>query len=62
MNYLIQFDCKCDQESRVIELGLELDIEYLPVKKNTLIELFPPLILNNMSILGDSTKSAEWYV
>jgi hypothetical protein len=47
---------------RVIELGLELGIEDLPVRKNKLIELFSQLILNDMSILGDSTKSAERYV
>ena len=38
---------------------LELGIEELPVRKNKLIELFPQLILNNMFILGNSTKSAE---
>jgi hypothetical protein len=41
---------------------LELDIKDLPVRKNKLIELFFQLILGNMSILGKSTKSAEWYV
>jgi hypothetical protein len=41
---------------------LELDIKDLPVRKNKLIEMFSQLILNNMSILGNSTKSAERYV
>jgi hypothetical protein len=41
---------------------LEFDIKDLPVRKNTLIELFSQLILNDMSILGNSTKSAERYV
>jgi hypothetical protein len=41
---------------------LELDIKDLPVKKNKLIELISQLILNNMSILGNSTKSAEKYI
>jgi hypothetical protein len=40
---------------------LELDIKDLPVRKNKLTELFTQLILNNRSILGSSTKSAEWY-
>ncbi len=34
----------------------------LLVRKNKLIELFSQLILNDMSIWGNSTKSAEWYV
>jgi hypothetical protein len=37
---------------------LELDIKDLPVRKNMLIELFSQLILDNMSFLGNSTKSA----
>jgi hypothetical protein len=41
---------------------LDLDIENLPVRKNKLIELFSQLILDNMSILGDSTNTAEQYV
>jgi hypothetical protein len=41
---------------------LELDIEDLPLRKNKLIELFFQLILDNMSILGNSTKSAERYI
>ncbi len=41
---------------------LELDIKDLPVRKNKLIEMFSQLILDNMSILGNSTKSAEWYI
>jgi hypothetical protein len=41
---------------------LEPDIKDLPVRKNKLIELFSQLILDNMSILGDSAKSAERYV
>jgi hypothetical protein len=43
-------------------LKVELDIKDLPVRKNKLIELFSQLILDNMSILGNSTKSAEWYI
>ncbi len=43
-------------------LKLELDIKELPVRKNELIELFSQLILNDMSILGNSTKSAELYI
>jgi hypothetical protein len=43
-------------------MKFELDIKDLPVKKNKLIELFSQLILEDMSILGNSTKSAEWYV
>ncbi len=43
-------------------LKLELDIEDLPVRKNKLIEVFSQLILNDMSILGNSTKSAERYI
>jgi hypothetical protein len=38
---------------------LELDIKDLLVRKNKLIELFSQLILDDMSILGNSTKSAE---
>jgi hypothetical protein len=38
-------------------LKLELDIKDLPVRKNKLIELFSQLILDNMSTLGNSTKS-----
>jgi hypothetical protein len=41
---------------------LELDIKDLPVRKNKLIELFSQLILDDMSILGNSAKSAERYV
>jgi hypothetical protein len=41
---------------------LELDIKDLLVRKNKQIELFSQLILDDMSILGDSTKSAEWYI
>jgi hypothetical protein len=47
---------------RVIELGLELDIKDLSVRKNKLIEVLSQLILDDMSILGSSTKSAEWYI
>ncbi len=38
---------------------LELDIKALPVRKNKLIKLFFQSILDSMSILGNSTKSAE---
>jgi hypothetical protein len=38
---------------------LELDIKDLPVRKNKLIELFSQSILDNMSILGNRTKSAK---
>ena len=41
---------------------LELDIKDLPVRKNKLIELFSQLILDDMSLLGDSTKSAKQYI
>jgi hypothetical protein len=41
---------------------LELYIEDLPVRKNTLIELFSQLIFDNMFILVNLTKSAKWYV
>ncbi len=41
---------------------LELDIEYLPVRKNKIIESFSQMILDDMSILGNSTKSAKRYV
>jgi hypothetical protein len=41
---------------------LELDIKDLLVRKNKLIELFSQSILDNMSILGNSTKSAERYI
>jgi hypothetical protein len=41
---------------------LELDIKDLLVRNNKLIELFSQFILDNMSILGNSTKSAKWYV
>jgi hypothetical protein len=38
---------------------LELDIKDLSVRKNKLIELFYQLILDNMSILRNSTKSSR---
>jgi hypothetical protein len=43
-------------------LKLEIDIEDFPVRKNKLIELFSHLILDDMSILGNSTKSAKRYI
>jgi hypothetical protein len=41
---------------------LELNIKDLPVRKNKLTELFSQLILNDISILGNSTKSAKLYI
>ncbi len=38
---------------------LELDIEDLPVRKNKLNELFSQLIFDDMSVLVNSTKSAN---
>jgi hypothetical protein len=42
--------------------NLKLDIKDLPVRKNKLIELLSQLILDDMSIWRNSTKSAERYV
>jgi hypothetical protein len=41
---------------------LELDIKDLTVRKNEVVELLSKAILDNMSILGNSTKSAEWCI
>ncbi len=41
---------------------LELNIKNLPLRKNTLIELFSQLIFDDMSILVNLTKTAKRYV
>jgi hypothetical protein len=41
---------------------LELDIEDLPLRKNKLMELFSQLIFDDMSILGNLTKTSKRYV
>jgi hypothetical protein len=41
---------------------LELDIKDLPLRKNKLIELFSQLIFDDMSILANLSKTAQWYV